>query len=494
MKISKFLVIVATTTLLPGSSSAAADCAGAPPLAGAAVPSGFCATATHTGLSKPRGVLVTSDGDAFTIELGASAVTWLHPTRDEHVQFAQWPGLNHGLIEVGGFIFFSSDTQVVRVPKPVRAAMMMDVAPTPIAATAYLKVVDGIPAGGHSTRALAADATHFYVHVGSRGNVDADSSRSRILRFPLAPLVASTGPAAPLAWSSGELFADGLRNEAALGFDTAGLLWGAENGADNVFREDLGGRIHNDNPAEEVNAFVAPGKFYGYPYCFSEYLLPAANGGKGPGTQWAWPSFMNDGVHTDAWCASTANVVPPTYALPAHTAPLGLEFYPAGPPLVVRDAAATGKSNVTDWSFPASFAGDMFVALHGSWNRDVPQGYEVVRIPFAKPGDPQPAANHEDFFGSAAKPDNTWGHRPVDVAVGPRGDLLVSSDATGTVFSVRFVNRTVVAPSATPVPGSDSDTSAAAASLMHGTTFWRGGVAAAATAAAAAAAVLAVLF
>ena len=29
-----------------------------------------------------------------------------------------------------------------------------------------------------------------------------------------------------------------------------GILWGVENGADNLNREDLGGDIHNDNPAE----------------------------------------------------------------------------------------------------------------------------------------------------------------------------------------------------------------------------------------------------
>lgn len=32
--------------------------------------------------------------------------------------------------------------------------------------------------------------------------------------------------------------------------------------------------------------------------------------------------------------------------------------------------------------FPADYAGDAFVALHGSWNRAQPTGYKVVRLRF----------------------------------------------------------------------------------------------------------------
>ena len=53
----------------------------------------------------------------------------------------------------------------------------------------------------------------------------------------------------PIDFSLGEVFADGLRNEVGLAFDAHGVLWGVENGADNLVRDDLGGDIHNDNPA-----------------------------------------------------------------------------------------------------------------------------------------------------------------------------------------------------------------------------------------------------
>ena len=72
----------------------------------------------------------------------------------------------------------------------------------------------------------------------------------------------------------GEVFADGLRNEVGLGWSdaTRKVLYGVENGMDNLYRADLGGDIHQDNPAEELNAFPIdqPGRHYGYPWCFSE--------------------------------------------------------------------------------------------------------------------------------------------------------------------------------------------------------------------------------
>ena len=46
-----------------------------------------------------------------------------------------------------------------------------------------------------------------------------------------------------------------------------------ENGRDNLTRDDLGGDIHIDNPAEELNLFARPAQPYGYPFCFSELIF-----------------------------------------------------------------------------------------------------------------------------------------------------------------------------------------------------------------------------
>lgn len=111
----------------------------------------------------------------------------------------------------------------------------------------------------------------------------------------------------------------------------------------------------------------------------------------------------------EPFCATTE---PPAATFPAHTAPLGLRFY---------DGQA----------FPPDHRGDLFVALHGSWNRSTPVGYEVVRVPFAdgRPGQPQP------FARGWLTPSGVWG-RPVDVLVAPDGALLVSDDEHGTIYRI----------------------------------------------------------
>ena len=93
--------------------------------------------------------------------------------------------------------------------------------------------------------------SHDSDHCGRAGNVDSDSSRSRIRRFDVTSI-----PDGGVAFSSGELFADGLRNEVGLAFDRHGVLWGVENGADNLQRSDLGGDITNENPGLHSQSYT----------------------------------------------------------------------------------------------------------------------------------------------------------------------------------------------------------------------------------------------
>ncbi|MBI5486907.1 MAG: PQQ-dependent sugar dehydrogenase [Deltaproteobacteria bacterium] len=416
--------VVEATDALDVVDEVAGDSAddGAPPVdscfgpasaavANAAVPEGFCAWTWAEGLSAPRGIAVAPDGDVLVVERGSSRVTVLFDDDgdgvsgpEERASLASAPDVNHGIAIHDGYLYASSATTVFRWPYSDGDRADLGSPET---------VVRDIPAGGHSTRTLVFDAAdRLYVSVGSGSNVDGDFSRARIRRFAVGGL-----PAGGLAFDSGEAFADGMRNEVGLAFDGAGRLWGVENGIDELHRDDLGGDIHQDNPGEELNLFDVAGRFYGYPYCWSEFLLPAGVG-LGPTTQWADPGFLGDGVHTDAWCRNPANVVPPPLVLPAHTAPLGLLFYD-GP------------------SFPGGARGDAFVALHGSWNRDVPIGYKVVRVIFE--GGDRPL-RWEPFFEYGGPGDRAaeWTHRPVDVALGSRGELLVTSDASGVVIAIGY--------------------------------------------------------
>jgi len=194
-----------------------------------------------------------------------------------------------------------------------------------------------------------------------------------------------------------------------------------ENGSDNLSRSDLGGDIHNDNPGEELNLFTQPGRFYGYPYCWSEYSLPSGRG-LGRGAQWADPSTMNDGTHDDAWCRSSANVVGPALVMQAHSAPLDIKFYAGA-------------------AFPADMHGTAIVTFHGSWNRSPATGYKVVRIPFGADGMPSGDPTPLLEFAGSGEQGSGWPHRPVGIETGLDGRLLITSDASDVVIAIGHVGR-----------------------------------------------------
>lgn len=378
----------------------------------AAVPPGFCAYTWAGSLDSPRGILVDPNGDVLVVEQDASRVTLLYDDDEdgvsgssERVQLGNQAGINHGLALHDGYLYASSATTVFRWRYPGDRQPLGN----------SEQVVTGIPGGGHRTRTLLFDAQgRLYVSIGSGGNVDADSSRARLIRYPASALTGTS------TFAQGELFADGLRNEVGLTLDSQGRVWGVENERDNLMRTDLGGDIHDDNPAEELNLFLEAnaGRFYGYPYCWSEGNLP--NSGMGPGTQWAHPSTMDDGTHTDAWCRDTDNVLPPILTMQAHSAPLDLIFYSAA-------------------AFPEEMRGDALITFHGSWNRSTATGYKVVRVPFGPDGMPS-ATTPVPLFESASPGDRDaqWRYRPVGLAIGDRGQLYVTSDNNGEIVVIGY--------------------------------------------------------
>eukprot|EP01119_Soliformovum_irregulare_P006732 TRINITY_DN1914_c0_g1_i1.p1 TRINITY_DN1914_c0_g1~~TRINITY_DN1914_c0_g1_i1.p1 ORF type:complete len:267 (+),score=53.41 TRINITY_DN1914_c0_g1_i1:576-1376(+) len=263
----------------------------------------------------------------------------------------------------------------------------------------------------------------MYISIGSSGNVDTNTTRTVIRRFDPPFSVVQN-------WDDGVVFASGMRNEVGITFDEEWNLWGVENGVDNLARPPFGD-IHNDNPSEELNLFghesTPPGLFYGYPYCWTEYLLP---GGDGPTSQWAHPAFMEDGIHTDAWCKNESNVVKPVLAMPAHVAPIDIKFYYGD-------------------TFDGIARGDAFVSWHGSWNRSPEQGYKVVHVSFQ---DGMPVSFDPFFFYSPpgvpaalgiAGVDNApgWGVQPTGLAIGKcnagkKECLFIACTGTQSIYAV----------------------------------------------------------
>jgi glucose/arabinose dehydrogenase len=109
----------------------------------------------------------------------------------------------------------------------------------------------------------------------------------------------------------------------------------------------------------------------------------------------------------------------PDLLLQPHSAPLGMTVY----------QAPQGAAH----AFPEIYDADVFVALHGSWNRATRTGTKVVRI-LMKDG--APPSSYEDFMTGLIISDSAvWG-RPCSVAVAADGALLVDDDATGTIWRI----------------------------------------------------------
>jgi len=197
--------------------------------------------------------------------------------------------------------------------------------------------------------------------------------------------------------------------------DSQGRIWGVENGRDNLM---VGGDIHYDNPGEEVNLFdsARPGRNYGYPFCWSEGIWSGAMA-KGPGTQHLDPD--QPGSFTESRCQDTSVIVPPAFAMRAHLAPLDIVEY-------------------TGTAYPAEYRGNLFVASHGSWNRETGQvGRLIVRLRMGASG-PTAAENFLGESMNGSLREGQWSVRPVSVEVDPAGLLTFSDDASGTINKIGY--------------------------------------------------------
>jgi len=88
--------------------------------------------------------------------------------------------------------------------------------------------------------------------------------------------------------------------------------------------------------------------------------------------------------------------------------------------------------------FPKEYRGDIFAAEHGSWNKAVRTGYEVVRVPL-KNG--KATGEYEHFVSGFVTSDgHVWG-RPVGVAVAKDGSLMVTDDGSNCIWRVSYIGN-----------------------------------------------------
>jgi glucose/arabinose dehydrogenase len=245
--------------------------------------------------------------------------------------------------------------------------------------------LERVGGGGHWTRdiAFSADGKKMYVAVGSRGNIaNTDEDKSEYHRANILEANPDGSDLRVYAW--------GIRNPVGIAFDPAtGVLWTSVNE-----RDDIG----DDLPPDYIT-HVQEGGFYGWPWYY-------IGGNEDPRLKGKHPELKD-------------KVIVPDVLLEPHNASLELTFYGAQ-------------------QFPEKYRGGIFASEHGSWNRSVRTGYEVVYVPIR---DGRANGEYEDFVSGFVTPDGkVWG-RPVGVAVAKDGSLMVSDDGSNSIWRISYAGK-----------------------------------------------------
>jgi glucose/arabinose dehydrogenase len=186
-----------------------------------------------------------------------------------------------------------------------------------------------------------------------------------------------------------ERVAEGVRN--SVGFDWSPKtrqLWFTNHGRD---------WVSDDMPNDTLHRVSAKGMNFGYPFCHQgDFLDPDFGKGR-----------------------SCKEFDPPVAKLGPHIAPLGMRFY-----------------NGT--MFPAEYRNNIFIAMHGSWNKTSKIGYNVTRVSVDDKGRVTKMEPFLEGFLTDAKADPPMWGRPVDVLVLRDGSMLVSDDYNGIIYRVSY--------------------------------------------------------
>lgn len=338
------------------------------------VPSGFQVKPFCKNLQSPRWMLVLPNGDVLVTECYQNRVVLLRDA--DHDGVAEYKSVfAKGLNWPFGLALQDGHVYIANTDSVVRGPYLNGADKIGLVETVIAK----IPSKGfhqHWTRNILfePDGTHFYLTLGSETN-----------RGPEAP-----GRA--LVWRCSkngkvmEPWATGLRNPVGLTYRPGTRdLWCTV-----VERDYMG-----DDVVPDFLTQIHKGDNYGWP----SYYTGQNRDPKAP---------------RPARSSKTPRV--PDVLFTAHSVPLGLTFCDSP-------------------KFPASYQGDLFVAMRGSTNRSLMTGYEVVRVRF-KDGKPNPT--YEEFVTGWCpnrKSQTVYG-RPVGLAWWTDGSLLIADEGGNRIWRV----------------------------------------------------------
>ena len=346
-------------------------------------PEGFKVSLFATGLENPRLIRRAPNGDLFMAEtVGRGSIkVFRGMTADgkpkETSVFAEGLNAPFGIAfwppANPQYVYVGNTASVVRFP--YKSGDLKASGPVET-------IIPKLPTGGHSTRdvVFSADGKRMFVAVGSASNVDdpdthqSEEHRANVLEYtPDGKFV--------------KVYGAGIRNPVGLALNPiTNELWCSVNE-----RDALG-----DNLVPDYITHIQEGGFYGWP--------------------WYYMGSNQDPRHEGKHPELKGKVIVPDVLLQPHNASLEMTFYDGN-------------------MFPSEFKGDIFAAEHGSWNKSVRTGYEVVRVPLEKG---HASGIYEDFLTGFVLPNgDVWG-RPVGVATATDGSLMVTDDGSKSVWRVTY--------------------------------------------------------
>ena len=288
------------------------------------LPPGFAISIFAREVKGARVLALDPNGNLLVSLTSQGRVVALPDKNDDGVADAVVTVLD-GLNKPHGLAFGPEEQPRLYVAETGRVAAF-DYDPERLTATSEQKIADLPPGGRHFTRSLrflpGARDRRLLISVGSSCDAceEEDPRHAKILAVDVED------------GGDPETFASGLRNSVFMAVHPRSKhVWATEMG-----RDYLGDNL----PPDEIN-IILEGRNYGWPYCYGKRLYDDKTD----------PA----GAHRE-FCKDT---IPSFIDIPAHSAPLGLAFFPA------------------EW--PQEFRHDLLVAFHGSWNRTEPTGYKVVR-------------------------------------------------------------------------------------------------------------------
>ena len=339
------------------------------------IESGFNISIYADNLDAPRQMAESKDGTIFVGEKGGQVIALRDTDKNGQADFkrviAKNLTLSTGVSIYDGDIYFS---EVSKIWKIDNIENWLNSNPAIEEFPQKILVTDNLPSDTwHGWKWLKHDLQgRLYFNVGAPCNICLSDN----------PQYASILRLEGNEWVH---VAKGVRNSVGFAFHPqTQKLFFTDNGRD---------WLGDDSPSCELNRVDVDGQFFGYPFKHAKDVKDPDFGDTNPGYDF----------------------IDPILELGAHVAPTGVAFYEGS-------------------MFPVEMKNNLFIALHGSWNRSTKVGYKVIRVVFDKEGN---VIESHDFISGWLKDGNVSGRPSAPFGMND-GSLLLSDDKANVIYRITF--------------------------------------------------------